>query len=119
MRQLLVVLVAAAAARASIVLQRAPRPAFASTTLKFFGPQQFDLNASGSPLIELRAADLAAIHAKGRAPPGIEGAVVAFNYDDSPAASLEPIYLAQWGTMWVMMVLLPPSRSPPARATAQ
>lgn len=94
MRQLALVALVAAAARASTVLRRDNRATFATTTLKFFGPQQFELNASGSPLVELRAAELAAIHAKGRAPPGIEGAVVYFDYDASPAASLEPIYLA-------------------------
>ena len=91
MRQLALVALVAAAARASTVLRRDNRATFATTTLKFFGPQQFELNASGSPLVELRAAELAAIHAKGRAPPGIEGAVVYFDYDASPAASLEPI----------------------------
>ena len=84
-----------AGARGSTVLAPAPARELQSTTLEFFGPQHFTLNASGSALVELGAARLARIYRDGRvADDALAGAVVTFRVTDLPRPSLEWLYVS-------------------------
>ena len=85
----LCVLLLTCAARGSVVLEPSSSRPLATTTLKFFGPQTFSLNATGSPLIELSAADLAQIQRDGRASTDVAGAIVVFNFADIPNPASE------------------------------
>ena len=85
----LCVLLLTCAARGSVVLEPSSSRPLATTTLKLFGPQTFSLNATGSPLIELSAADLAQIQRDGRASTDVAGAIVVFNFADIPNPASE------------------------------
>ena len=82
------------AARASVVLEPSPSRPLATTTLKFFGPHTFSLNTTGSPLIELNAANLARIHRDDRASTDLTGAIILFSFSDNPNSSLDWLYIA-------------------------
>jgi hypothetical protein len=94
MKRLWRTLIFLCSARASTVLQPSPSRLFATTTFKYFGPQTFSLNATGSPLVELRATDLANIHHDGRASTDLTGTIVTFRFADMPNPTNEWLYIA-------------------------